>query len=101
MGFGAACAKIPVLAIEKPMRTGSAAWAVAMAATAVRAAAAIVVAADAIAHQAPVDESPTAFTVHDGAELEVLDQKDDWLQVSVDARKIGWLHSGKVSVPKA
>jgi tetratricopeptide (TPR) repeat protein len=63
---------------------------------------AIVVDADAIAHQAPVDESPTAFTVHDGAELDILDQKDDWLQVSVDARKIGWLHRAKVSVaPKA
>jgi len=27
-------------------------------------------------------QSPTAFTVHDGAELRVLDQKGDWLQVS-------------------
>ncbi len=40
--------------------------------------------------QGPMDESQSAFTVHDGAELRVLDQKDDWLQVSTDPRRIGW-----------
>ncbi len=39
----------------------------------------------------PFDESPEAFTVHDGAELRVLDQKNDWLQVQADPRRIGWL----------
>lgn len=39
----------------------------------------------------PFDESQTAFIAHDGAELRVLDQKDDWLQVSADPRRIGWL----------
>ena len=63
---------------------------------------AIVVAPDAIAHQAPVDESPTAFTVHDGAELDILDQKEDWLQVTTDSRKIGWVHADKLLIaPKA
>lgn len=42
------------------------------------------------AHNGPLDESPNAFTVHDGAELRVLDQKDEWLQVSVGNR-IGWV----------
>jgi tetratricopeptide (TPR) repeat protein len=57
---------------------------------------AIVVAPDAKVQQAPVDESPNAFTVQDGAELDILDQKDGWLQVTADSRKIGWVHADKV-----
>ncbi len=38
---------------------------------------AIVVARDAAVRNGPLEESTTAFTVHDGAELAVLDQKDD------------------------
>jgi tetratricopeptide (TPR) repeat protein len=52
---------------------------------------AIVITRDAVARYGPLAESPTAFTVHDGAELRVLDQKDDWLQVSAGPRKVGWL----------
>ena len=56
---------------------------------------AIVIARDAVVHNGPLDESPNAFTAHDGAELRVLDQKDDWLQVSAGPR-IGWLHKAQV-----
>ncbi len=54
---------------------------------------AIVVAPEAIAHQAPLEEAEPvpAFTLHDGAELRILDQKNDWFQVSTDARRVGWL----------
>ena len=52
---------------------------------------AIVVTGEATARYGPLAESPAAFTVHDGAELRVLDQKDDWLQVSAGPRRIGWL----------
>jgi tetratricopeptide (TPR) repeat protein len=51
----------------------------------------IVVSDVAIAHQGPLDESPPAFTAHDGAELRLLDIKDDWFQVTTDSRRIGWL----------
>jgi len=37
------------------------------------------------------DESPTAFTAHDGAELRVLDHKDNWLQVTDGTTRVGWL----------
>jgi uncharacterized protein YgiM (DUF1202 family) len=57
---------------------------------------AIVVAQEAVARQAPLDESPSAFTLHDGAELQVLDQKDEWLQVKVDSRRIGWVRKDLV-----
>jgi tetratricopeptide (TPR) repeat protein len=39
----------------------------------------------------PFDESPAAFTAHDGAELRVLDRKDDWLQVTDGTSRVGWL----------
>jgi tetratricopeptide (TPR) repeat protein len=59
---------------------------------------AIVIVRDTNARQSPFDESPTAITLHDGAELQVLDQKDDWLQVSADARRAGWLHRNQVAL---
>jgi tetratricopeptide (TPR) repeat protein len=49
----------------------------------------------------PFDESPTAFTVRDGAELRVLDRKDEWLQVSADARRVGWVARKNVLVMPA
>jgi tetratricopeptide (TPR) repeat protein len=52
---------------------------------------AIVIARDAAVRNGPLEESSSAFTVHDGAELAVLDQKGDWLQVSADGRRVGWL----------
>ena len=52
---------------------------------------AIVVTGEATARYGPLAESPAAFTVHDGAELKVLDQKDEWLQVTAGPRRNGWL----------
>ncbi len=52
---------------------------------------AIVVTREATARYGPLAESPAAFTLHDGAELQVLDQKDEWLQVTAGPGRIGWL----------
>ena len=52
---------------------------------------AVVTASDATVRNGPLDESPGVFTVHDGAELNVLDRKNDWLQVSAGDRRMGWL----------
>jgi tetratricopeptide (TPR) repeat protein len=57
---------------------------------------AIVVTADAGVHNGPLDQSPNAFTVHDGAELAVLDRKDEWLQVEVDGGRAGWIRKDQV-----
>jgi len=46
----------------------------------------------------PFAESPTAFTARDGAELAVLDRKDDWLRVSAGPRWVGWLPRDQVVV---
>jgi len=52
---------------------------------------AIVVTREATVRYGPLAESPAAFTVHDGAELRVLDQKEEWLQVNAGPRRTGWL----------
>jgi len=52
---------------------------------------AVIISNEATLHQAPLADSPDAGTVHDGAELRVLDQKNDWLQVSTGSRRIGWV----------
>jgi tetratricopeptide (TPR) repeat protein len=57
---------------------------------------AIVVVQDAATHNGPLDEAPTGATVHDGAELSMLDTKNDWLQVRVDSQRVGWLKRGQV-----
>jgi hypothetical protein len=56
----------------------------------------IVVARDVVVRHGPLDESQSAFTVQDGAELRVMDQKDEWLQVSDGGTRLGWLRRDKV-----
>ena len=54
--------------------------------------------ADAVVRNGPLEESPSAFTVHDGAELAVLDHKNEWLQVEVDGGRTGWIRKDQVVV---
>jgi tetratricopeptide (TPR) repeat protein len=61
---------------------------------------AIVIAGDAEVRHGPLAESQTAFTAHDGAELQVLDQKDEWLQVSAGPRRMGWLRRDQALTPQ-
>ncbi len=58
----------------------------------------IVTVADATVRNSPLDQSPSTFTAHDGAELRVIDSKDDWLQVTDDTRRIGWLKRESTSL---
>lgn len=58
--------------------------------------AAIVVSHDATIHNGPLDETPGNTTIHDGAEVTVLDAKNDWLQVRLDGNRIGWLKRDQV-----
>ncbi|HNQ90334.1 MAG TPA: tetratricopeptide repeat protein [Verrucomicrobiota bacterium] len=59
--------------------------------------AAVVVQPDSILRHGPLDESPSLQTLPDGQELTVLDEKDDWLQVSGASRGIGWLRRDRVA----
>jgi tetratricopeptide (TPR) repeat protein len=59
---------------------------------------AVVVASKATVRSGPFDEAQNAFTVHDGAELAVLDQRQDWVQVTDGTARIGWLPRKQVEV---
>ncbi len=57
----------------------------------------VVVVPEAVVRLGPLDEAQSAFTVRDGAELTVLDQKGDWLEVGDAAKRIGWLPQNEVA----
>jgi tetratricopeptide (TPR) repeat protein len=59
---------------------------------------AVVVSAEATVRSGPFDDAQNAFAVHDGAELSVLDRREDWLQVADGAGKTGWLPAKQVEV---
>lgn len=59
---------------------------------------AVVVSAGATARSGPFDDAQNAFTVHDGAELSVLDRHDNWVQVAGGAGQTGWLTVKQVQV---
>ena len=61
---------------------------------------AVVIARDAVVRHGPLDESQNAFTVHDGAELRVLDRKEGWLLVTTDPRRTGWIRRDQVLLDK-
>ena len=54
---------------------------------------AIVMLAEATVRNSPFDESPAAFTARDGAELEIVDRKEGWLQISDGGQRNGWIKS--------
>ncbi|HYG24119.1 MAG TPA: tetratricopeptide repeat protein [Verrucomicrobiae bacterium] len=51
---------------------------------------AVVIATESTVRNGPLEEAPQAFSARNGAELQVIDEKDAWLQVSAGNR-IGWL----------
>jgi tetratricopeptide (TPR) repeat protein len=57
---------------------------------------AIVVVGETEVRNGPLEESPGIFKVRDGAELEVTDQKDGWLQVIDVAQRMGWVRQDQV-----
>jgi len=59
----------------------------------------IVTARETPVRNSPFDESPAVFTANDGAELRVVDHKDDWLQVTDGAKRFGWLKQTAVVSP--
>ena len=56
----------------------------------------VVIKPEAVVRFGWLDETPTAFSVHDGAELQVLDQHNDRLQVSAGPLRMGWIRSDQV-----
>jgi tetratricopeptide (TPR) repeat protein len=58
----------------------------------------IVVAGETDIRNGPFDEAPSLYKVRDGAELTVLDHKDNWLQVTDSAQRPGWIRRDQVIV---
>jgi tetratricopeptide (TPR) repeat protein len=59
---------------------------------------AVVVAPEVTARSGPFEEAQSAFTARNGAELAVLDQRDDWFQVTDGSGRIGWLQTQQVVI---
>ncbi len=57
----------------------------------------VVTAQTATIHNSPYEESPQAFTANDGAELRVVDQNYDWLQVTDGNKRVGWVKQSNVA----
>jgi SH3-like domain-containing protein len=57
---------------------------------------AVIVVPEAVVRYGPLEESQSAFQLRDGAEVVVLDEKGDWLEVRDSARREGWLRRGQV-----
>lgn len=53
----------------------------------------VITVADATIRTSPLDQAPSTFVAHDGAELRVLDTKNDWFQVTDGTTRIGWVKS--------
>lgn len=59
---------------------------------------AVLVIKDAPVKTGPLDDSQNAFTARDGAELTVLDEKDDWYQVTDARNRLGWVKRDAVQI---
>jgi tetratricopeptide (TPR) repeat protein len=57
---------------------------------------AVVIKPEAVVRYGWLDVSQTAFSAHDGAELQVLDENNDWLQVTVGPLRTGWIRRDQV-----
>jgi tetratricopeptide (TPR) repeat protein len=58
----------------------------------------VIIEPDATARSGPFGEAQSAFAAHNGAELAVLDRRNDWLQVTDGAGHIGWLPQNQVEL---
>ncbi len=71
--------------------SGLALWTAAAAGVAASDHSAVVVVNEAAARLGPLDESQVAFTLRDGAEVEVLATRPGWMQIKDPRGRRGWL----------
>jgi tetratricopeptide (TPR) repeat protein len=54
---------------------------------------AVVISRDAAVRYGPFEEAQRFYTARDGAEVAVLDRKENWVQVSDGSKRVGWLQA--------
>jgi len=59
----------------------------------------VVIVPEAVVRRSPLEEAPSVYTAHDGAELLVLDRKDGWLEIADATGHSGWLPQNEVQFP--
>jgi tetratricopeptide (TPR) repeat protein len=47
-------------------------------------------------HSSPFEGSDKTFELQDGAEVRILDEKEDWVQVTTDPQRTGWIQKPKL-----
>jgi len=57
---------------------------------------AVVTQAEAVMRLGPFEESQSALTLKNGAELRILDGKDEWFQVTAGNKQTGWVQTNRV-----
>jgi tetratricopeptide (TPR) repeat protein len=57
---------------------------------------AVVISSQAVVRNGPLEESKNAFTLNDGAEVRVLDHKENWLLITTDPKRTGWVRNDQV-----
>ncbi len=62
---------------------------------------AVIMVREAVVRYGPLEESQSFYTVRDGAELHVVDRKNDWLQVIDAAKRAGWVQARQVALLSA
>lgn len=59
---------------------------------------AVVITQEAVVRKGPFEESQSAFSLRDGAEVTILDKKEIWLQVADTANRLGWVPETQVEL---
>jgi tetratricopeptide (TPR) repeat protein len=58
----------------------------------------VVIAQEAVVRFGPLEESASAYTLRDGSEVAVLDEKEAWLQVADETHRAGWVRKDQVLI---
>jgi hypothetical protein len=59
---------------------------------------AVIMAENSYVKVAPNETSGDSFILHEGTEVFIVDQVDDWMRIKLDDGKIGWIHSSDISI---
>ena len=57
---------------------------------------AVIVAKEAVVRYGPLDDSQSHYTLHDGAEVNILDSNQEWFQIGDPQNRIGWVKQAQL-----